>query len=120
LADESEDSTMGTDVAIDLGACSRHSPCGHAALVSALTVHAAPASGTSVFARLLRGIGKEIDQGESLVGGALGVATGKAGSLGAELIALQVGVYRYGEALDLAARLVDRATGSIKSVLQGQ
>jgi hypothetical protein len=111
---------MGTDVAIDLGACSRHSPCGRAAPLPALAAHAVPTSGTSVFARLLRGVGSEIDQGESLVRDALGAAKGKAGSVGAELIALQVGVYRYGEALDLAARLVDRTTGSVKSVLQGQ
>jgi hypothetical protein len=37
-----------------------------------------------------------------------------------ELIALQAGVYRYGEAVDLASRLVDRATTSVKTVLQGQ
>jgi hypothetical protein len=38
----------------------------------------------------------------------------------AELIALQAGVYRYGEAVDLASRLIDRATSSVKTVLQGQ
>jgi hypothetical protein len=37
-----------------------------------------------------------------------------------DLIALQAGVYRYGEAVDLASRLVDRATSSVKTVLQGQ
>jgi hypothetical protein len=86
-------------------------------------LHPEPRAGASVFARLLR----EIDQGASLVRDAMDVAhafgTRRAGAtdvVGAELIALQVGVYRYGEALDLAARLVDRATGSIKTVLQGQ
>jgi hypothetical protein len=126
---------MGNDAAMDLGArvsaplsghslCwPRHSPCEPAPAVPGgppAPGHAAPASGTSPFARLLRGVGDEIDRGESLVQGALGLANGKTGSVGAELIALQVGVYRYGEALDLAARLVDRATGSVKSVLQGQ
>jgi hypothetical protein len=38
----------------------------------------------------------------------------------AGLIALQAGVYRYSEAVDLASRLVDRATSSVKTVLQGQ
>jgi len=37
-----------------------------------------------------------------------------------DLIALQAGVYRYGEVVDLASRLVDRATSSVKTVLEGQ
>jgi hypothetical protein len=39
---------------------------------------------------------------------------------GAELLALQAGVYRYSEAVDLAAKLVDRASSGVKTVLQGQ
>jgi hypothetical protein len=38
----------------------------------------------------------------------------------ADLIALQAGVYRYSETVDLASRLIDRATSSVKTVLQGQ
>jgi hypothetical protein len=38
----------------------------------------------------------------------------------AELIALQAGVYRYSEAIDLASRLVEHATSGMKTVLQGQ
>lgn len=38
----------------------------------------------------------------------------------AELLALQAGVYRYSEAVDLSAKLVDRATSGVKTVLQGQ
>lgn len=37
-----------------------------------------------------------------------------------ELLALQAGVYRYSEAVDLAAKLVDRASSGVKTVLQGQ
>jgi hypothetical protein len=89
----------------------------------------------SAFAMVLQGIGREMQHGESLVRSALGAARGGAGaSHGAaassgtaggsmspgELIALQAGVYRYGEAVDLASRLVDRATSSVKTVLQGQ
>ena len=37
----------------------------------------------------------------------------------AQLIALQAGVYRYSEAIDLASRAVDRATSGVKTVLQG-
>jgi hypothetical protein len=52
--------------------------------------------------------------------GALG-ATRSGGTLdAAELIALQAGVYRYSEAVDLAAKLIDHATSGLKTVVQGQ
>ena len=71
----------------------------------------------SPFARVLRGIGHEIAHGESVVRGALNAG----GNLGAaELLALQAGVYRYSEAVDLAAKLVDRASSGVKTVIQGQ
>jgi hypothetical protein len=64
----------------------------------------------SAFAQLLQSLGREIHRGESLTRSALGAA--------GELIALQAGIYRYGEAVDLASRLIDRATSSVKTVLQ--
>ena len=74
----------------------------------------------SAFARVLLGLGAEVRRGESLAREAL--AAGRSGrDLGAaELIALQAGVYRYSEAVDLAARLVDRAAGGLKTIIQGQ
>ena len=50
------------------------------------------------------------------------IAASRSGrDLGAgELLALQAGVYRYSEAVDLAAKLVDRASSGVKTVLQGQ
>jgi hypothetical protein len=51
---------------------------------------------------------------------AIGTARGGREISPGELIALQAGVYRYGEAVDLASRLIDRATSSVKTVLQGQ
>ncbi len=77
-------------------------------------------TGSSVFARLLQGLGHEVQRGETLVRTALGAARGGRDIGPADLIALQAGVYRYGEAVDLASRLVDRATNSVKTVLQGQ
>jgi hypothetical protein len=76
----------------------------------------------SAFAAVLRGVGREVEHGESLVRSALGAARSGAGGTmpPGDLIALQAGVYRYGEAVDLASRLVDRATSSVKTVLQGQ
>jgi hypothetical protein len=76
--------------------------------------------GPSVFASVLRGLGREVQRGEALVRTAIGAARGGRDVGPAELIALQAGVYRYGEAVDLASRLVDRATTTVKTVLQGQ
>ena len=38
----------------------------------------------------------------------------------AQLIALQSGVYRYSQEMELASRLVDRATQAVKTTLQSQ
>ena len=74
----------------------------------------------SPFAELLRGLGHEVARGEAVMRGALG-APAAGGTLdAAQLIALQAGVYRYSEAVDLAARMVDHATTALKTVLQGQ
>jgi len=72
----------------------------------------------SAFGRLVRGLGAEVQRGEALVHHAIDSASG--GDLDpAQLIALQAGVYRYAEAVDLASRLVDHATTGLKTVLQG-
>ena len=72
----------------------------------------------SPFAKILSGLGKEVDRGEVLVKHA---TSGNGKDLGnGELLALQAGVYRYSEAVDLAAKLVDRASSGVKTVLQGQ
>jgi hypothetical protein len=78
-----------------------------------------PTSGPSQFARLLHGLGREVQHGEALVKAAVGGADTSTLDAG-QLIALQVGVYRYSEAIDLASRLVDHATTGLKTVLQGQ
>lgn len=74
--------------------------------------------GPSPFERLLRGLGTEIDRGERAVRSA--TRGGGADLAPSELLALQAGVYRYSEAVDLAAKLVDRGTSGVKTVLQGQ
>lgn len=67
------------------------------------------------FQKALRGIGRAVDGGEALVAGA---ARGNLGSLdSAQLIALQAGIYRYSEAVDLVAKLVDRAATAVKTVV---
>jgi hypothetical protein len=63
----------------------------------------------------LERLAESIDRGEALMGRALGGA----GQLDpAQLIALQVGIYRYSEALDLAAKLVERAGSAVRTTLQ--
>ena len=74
--------------------------------------------GPSPFARVLRGLGKEVDRGEKVVRRA--IDGGGKDLSSTELLALQAGVYRYSEAVDLSAKLIDRATSGIKTVLQGQ
>ena len=70
----------------------------------------------SSFERLLRGLGRNVETGERIVAGA---ASGYASLDPAELIALQAGIYRYSEAIDLTAKLVDRATSAVRTVLSG-
>ena len=71
--------------------------------------------GEGVFARALRGLGREIDVGEARTAGASQLRSYDTGTL----IALQVGIYRYTEAVDLASKIVDRATNAVRTVLQG-
>ena len=76
-----------------------------------------PDDAPSPFARILHGLGREVDRGETMVRRAIGGG----GDLGpTELLALQAGVYRYSEAVDLSAKLVDRASSGVKTVIQGQ
>jgi hypothetical protein len=77
-----------------------------------------PREGPSPFALVLGRLGRDVDQGEKVMRRAV---DGGGKDLGpAELLALQAGVYRYSEAVDLSAKLVDRATSGVKTVLQGQ
>jgi hypothetical protein len=74
------------------------------------------AKGTAgAFSRVLQGLGRSVDGGEALV------AQASHGSLGgldsAQLIALQAGIYRYSEAVDLLAKLVDRTATAVKTVV---
>jgi hypothetical protein len=71
----------------------------------------------SEFGELLDSIGRRIDGGEALVGSAEHAAYAPLDA--GTLIALQAGIYRYSEAIDLSAKLVDRATSAVRTVLQG-
>jgi hypothetical protein len=67
------------------------------------------------FARAVRGLGHQIDVGEVQAEAASHLRSYDTSTL----IALQVGIYRYTEAVDLASKIVDRATSAVKTVLQG-
>jgi hypothetical protein len=67
------------------------------------------------FAQALQGLGSAVDTGEALIARA---TRGSLGSLdSAQLIALQAGIYRYSEAVDLVAKLVDRASTAVRTVV---
>jgi hypothetical protein len=76
----------------------------------------AAARGATSFDEVLGALGRRVDAGEALVGRAL---RSELGGLDAPaLIAIQAGIYRYTEAIELAGKLVDRATNAVRTVLQ--
>jgi predicted NBD/HSP70 family sugar kinase len=75
----------------------------------------AGAGGDGEFRQLLKSIGAEIDRGERLLAS---IAAGPGDIDAAELIAVQAGIYRWGEAVDLTAKLVDRAGSAVRVTLQ--
>jgi hypothetical protein len=73
------------------------------------------AAGEGAFARALHGLAGTVDRGEALI--ARATAGHVAGLDSAQLIALQAGIYRYSEAVDLLAKLVDRASSAVRTVV---
>ncbi|HEY2405541.1 MAG TPA: hypothetical protein VGI10_06050 [Polyangiaceae bacterium] len=75
----------------------------------------ASAAPSSTFAHAVTGLTRAVDRGEALIA--------NAGHLGnydaATLIALQAGIYRYSEAVELVAKIVDHASSAARTVLQG-
>ena len=104
------DGKITTDVSPKRVEAPRH------ARVEATTATADP----SPFARILQGLGREVDRGETLVKRIGSGAQGGKELGNLELLSLQAGVYRYSEAVDLSAKLVDRASSGVKTVIQGQ
>jgi hypothetical protein len=69
----------------------------------------------ATFSKALEGIGAAVDRGEALIARA---AHGNLGGLDSgQLIALQAGIYRYSEAVDLVAKVVDRTSNAVKTVV---
>lgn len=70
------------------------------------------------FHEVLHRLASEVDQGERVVRTALRGNPYDDSSRG--MIALQAGVYRYVEAVELCTKLVDRTTGAVRTTLQSQ
>lgn len=75
----------------------------------------APQRGSDTFHRVFLAVAEQLDRGERLMHGAVSGA----GPTGArELIALQAGIYRYTELVDLTTKFVDRAANAVRTTLQ--
>jgi hypothetical protein len=72
------------------------------------------------FTRLIHGLGRELRSGEALAERAIRGGSGPSSMSPETLLALQAGIYRYSEAVDLVTKLVDRATQAVKATLQNQ
>jgi hypothetical protein len=71
----------------------------------------------SAFGTLLERVAGRIDAGEALVERAL--RGSHRGLEPTQWVALQAGIYRYVEAVDLAGKVVDRTGNAIRTVLGG-
>ena len=72
----------------------------------------------SDFSQILHNLGREIDTSEATMRGAVQSLRAGADLAPEGLIALQIGVYRYNEAIDLVSRVVDHAVSGVKTVVQ--
>lgn len=77
------------------------------------------AGAATPFAKLVHALGHEAERGEATVRGVLRGAAGGQELSSSDLLALQAGIYRYGETINLAAKLVDKASTDLRTVLQG-
>lgn len=84
---------------------------------AASSVPSASRPNATSFSRVLGSLGREIDRGEALSSRA---ARGGEGLSASDLLALQAGIYRYSEAVELSTKLVDRATSAVRTTLQSQ
>ena len=76
---------------------------------------ASPLQPQEGFGRVLQRVGERIDRGEHLV---TRLAAAPADLDAGQAIALQAGIYRYAETVDLVGKLVDRGCSAVKTTLQ--
>lgn len=80
----------------------------------------APAAEEDGFRKHLARAAVRLAEGEASMEASMAQAMRGEGLDQAQLIALQSGVYRYSQEMELASRLVDRATQAVKQTLQSQ
>lgn len=71
----------------------------------------------SRFAEMLGGLTADLDTGQKLMSR---VVRSGAQMSPQQLLAVQAGIYRYSETLELAAKVVDKASNAIRTTLQSQ
>jgi hypothetical protein len=69
---------------------------------------------------MLEDAARSIDRGQRMVESVIRSARNGRVFSQEELIAIQAGVYRYTQELELASKLVEKATGAVKTTLQSQ
>jgi hypothetical protein len=69
------------------------------------------------FGAVMERLGERLDSGEKLAQSATHV---KPGLDAGQLIALQAGIYRYTETVELASKLVDKVGNAVKTTMQSQ
>ncbi|HJL00027.1 MAG TPA: EscI/YscI/HrpB family type III secretion system inner rod protein [Polyangiaceae bacterium LLY-WYZ-15_(1-7)] len=81
---------------------------------------AAPAAPEAPFLRRLGDAARRLAEDDRAVQRAMGAARRGRELDPAELLALQAGVYRYAQEMELASKVVDKSTTALKTVLQSQ
>ncbi len=94
-------------------------PSAHAVDRTATTERPEASGDGSSFGQVLRGAAESIAQGQSRIDRAVRRGA-RVGADPAQLLALQAGVYRYNQELELASKLVEKATSAVKTTLQSQ
>ena len=74
----------------------------------------------SALGEAMRDAARGIDRGQRMVDSVIRAARSGRVFSQEELIAIQAGVYRYTQELELASKLVDKATGAVRQTLQSQ
>lgn len=96
------------------------SPVPATSFADALAVPAVPAAAPTGLAAAVRGVARELADRQEVVERGLRRARRGEGLSPQELLALQAGVYRYTQELELVSKVVDKATQAVRSTLQSQ
>ncbi len=80
-------------------------------------VISAPTPSPSRFGEMLDDLGTDLDRGQQMMAR---VVRSGAQMSAQQLLAVQAGIYRYSETLELAAKVVDKASNAVRTTLQSQ